>query len=156
MHFAVLRADTLLLVQHAIAGVYVWLEYKERTGRGIVCKPMPAACVPASPTYIGVCLSQTEAHARIWELETNLRLLEFMVDSAIASQAAPELSRGSAEPRVEPPASSVPSMQGSGDIEEFCAESGISHQGVSLEPNKDAAFSYWGCCRRAHRPAVYL
>ena len=67
-------------------------------------------------------------------METNLRLLEFMVDSAIASQAAPVLSGGSAEPRVEPPASSVPSTQGSGDIEEFCAESGTSHQGVPPRP----------------------
>ena len=79
---------------------------------------------------------QLEACARIWELETNLRLLEFMVDSAIASQPAPELSGGSAEPRVEPPASSVPSTQGSGDIEEFCAESGSSHQGVPPRPKQ--------------------
>ena len=111
----------------------------------VLCaKPTPAACVLAPHTYIGVCLSSIEERARIWELETNLRLLEFMVDSAIASQAAPELSGGSAEPRVEPPASSVPSMQGSGDIEEFCAESGISYQGVPPEPKQRCIFLLLG------------
>lgn len=56
------------------------------------------------------------------KLETNLRLLEFTVDSAVASQAAPELSGAPAEPHVDFPPSAAPSTQDSGDMEEFSAE----------------------------------
>jgi hypothetical protein len=56
------------------------------------------------------------------ELETSLRLLEFAVDSAVESQSAPELNEAPPAPRVDPPASSAPSTQGSGDLEEFNAE----------------------------------
>jgi hypothetical protein len=58
------------------------------------------------------------------ELETSLRLLEFAVDSAVESQSAPELDEAPPAPRVDPPASSAPSTQGSGEwtVEEFNAE----------------------------------
>ena len=56
------------------------------------------------------------------ELETSLRLLEVTVDSAVASQAAPELSSASFEPHVDFPPSAAPSTQDSADVEEFSAE----------------------------------
>ncbi|KAK9836021.1 hypothetical protein WJX81_006605 [Elliptochloris bilobata] len=91
-----------------------------------------------------------EADTRMRELETNLGLLEFAVDSALASQSAPQLGGGAAEPRVDLPASAAPSTQGSGDVEEFSAEpmpAAAPGRAESAKPQKGRASAGRGAGR---------